>query len=397
MASITERLTAKGTAYRVRWARNGEWEGHTFDDPTDAEIFRALVNKCGGNRWPSAQELRARGFTALAEQREIIERRDQAATRITVVDMCRRYIDTDTETTAKGRKTYTAMLTNHIEPFFGSMTADAVTGQMIKDFQRHLVDTEAGPGVSAKTANNIRGGVLAPAFKRAAAPDLAGNPPLVPYNPCLSVKPLPVTPNRPEVWTQHEVSCMLDIARDIDPDAWALLAVLAGTGLRWSEAVAIGPQHVYADRGVVEIRRKAHRDAAARWVLVDTTKTAAGTRTVHVAGPVMDILTDRASWGRPVVLANRRGTLWHYEAFHDNQWAKIRAKVAAEGFTRKLTLHGLRHTATRMHEMGVDLYTLSAQLGHAYGTTLLMYGGPTGRNYATAVDALGTLVTGTAA
>lgn len=395
MASIDIRKRAEDQVWRVRWRDNGEPQSEEFADPTEAEIFRALVN-AAGQTYPGTAVLYARGLHALAVKREQLARTPVGGIRL--VDWCHTYIDTASEASVREKVRYHAMVDNHIAETFGLTLLTQVTGRMIKNWQEALADDTAGPGLSAKTIKNVRCTVLAPALAAAAAPDLDGNPPLIPVNPCLAVKAPRVIDNRPEIWHQAEVNAMLAAAATVDRRAYALLATLAGTAMRWSEAVALTTHAVYPDRGVIEVRRKAIKDVGSQWRIVPAVKTRNGWRAVPAAPAVLALLAAQGAADGALVLTNDRGELWRHEAFFDCQWQKIRDMVKAQGFTRHLTLHGLRHTAaTRMAENGVDLYTLSGILGHAPGTTTKLYGGRTGNNDARAAAALATLVTGTAA
>src|SRR3954447_5790471 len=69
MASIETRKTkGKITRYRVKWrtggARDGAWDGTTFDAHADAKQFKALV-EVHGHQWPPAEILIAKGFAYL--------------------------------------------------------------------------------------------------------------------------------------------------------------------------------------------------------------------------------------------------------------------------------------------------------------------------------------------
>ena len=69
VASIETRKTSiKITCYRVKWrtggARDGAWEGTTFDTHTDAKQFKALV-EVYGHQWPPTDVLIAKGFAHL--------------------------------------------------------------------------------------------------------------------------------------------------------------------------------------------------------------------------------------------------------------------------------------------------------------------------------------------
>lgn len=407
MASIEIRHHTNGPdTYRVRWWEDGKQQRPEVDSHADAIVLCALVESLG-NRWPDTTALRLRGLHELARKRDDRER-TAALVGVTLVDWCTRYVESEPRCSAATRAKYLRNIANHLAPYFGDMPLSTVTGRDIQRWQEWLMSDayayghgrgeQSKRGVKAGTVVDTRAGILSPALAAAARPDLDGNPPLLPHNPILAVPNAKGDSIRPEVWEQEELDALLDMAWNIGEPEGALLTTLAGTGARWSEVAALARPALYPSRGVVEVRRRAVRDEHARWQIIPATKTPDGWRNVSLPSVVMSLLSGRSQGPDGLLLTNSRGSMWIYESFLRGPFEKLRTAMIQRGMTRHLTLHGLRHTAAvRMAESGVDIYTISANLGHKPGTTAKLYGKYTRHGHGAAARALGTLVRGPAA
>lgn len=377
--------------YRVRWRQDGIAQRHEESTEERARVFRALV-EAAGHTWPQVATLYTYGFHELARERDVEGRLGMSDA--TLVDWCRMYVTTGTRADPLTVKKYGRNIDNHLVPFFGDMALTAVRGRDIARWQEWMMDPVNGLGLKPGTVIDTRAGVLAPALRVAARPDMDGAPALIPSNPVLSVRLPDQMVLRPEVWTQEELDEAIDIAYNMrDPRGGDVLATLAGTGARWSEVVAFSRPSFYPDRGIVEVRQHAVRRPNIGWVIEAGAKTKAGIRDVTLAPAVCTLLDGQPDNRLGLLLTAPRGGLWAYETFHTHYFTPIRAVMRDRGCRRRLTLHGLRHTAAvRLMESGVDIYTVSSNLGHKPGTTARLYGAFTGNLSRTASAALGTLV-----
>lgn len=328
MASIDLRLRASGPVYRVRFGPKADRQQAEFTNETDALLFDALVKEAG-QQWPTPGRLRARGLIELAAERDLASR--PSAGRVTLVDWCRRHVNDYSNATDANKAKYQRMITNHMGEWFGEMTLAAVTGRDILNWQRYMADDDTGRGLADKTIRNTRSAILAPALAAATRRDLDGNPPVLEYNPCEGV-PVPNGKSvRPSVWTQDEVTAVLTAALTIDRRAYALLATLAGTAMRWSEAVAITTHAVYPDRGLIEVRQVARKNAASQWRLHHAPKTEEGFRPVAAGPAVLALLAAQDAADGALILTNSQYGLWRHETFFDGPWAKIRKRCGGQG------------------------------------------------------------------
>lgn len=138
------------------------------------------------------------------------------------------------------------------------------------------------------------------------------------------------------------------------------VALMASTGVRVAELVAIRVIDVEPDVGKIEVRGKGNReravfvvDAQIRRFLAETTKLRGKT-----AGPLDSILVNAR--GAPISTASVRVLL-------------VKAATSA-GVTRRITPHMLRHTAaTLLLEQGVDIRFVQRLLGHQSIATTEIY------------------------
>jgi integrase len=155
------------------------------------------------------------------------------------------------------------------------------------------------------------------------------------------------------------------VARDL-PD---LVGFLMATGLRIGEACGLAWNSVDLDAGTVEVRAAAIR-VRGQGLMVKTTKTDAGTRTLVLPRWTIVMLRDRAAHlhaagaanpgNRPVFPAPLGG--WRDPS---NTQAALRDAFTAAGFDW-VTSHAFRKSvATLMDQAGLPSRAAADQLGHA--------------------------------
>jgi integrase len=128
----------------------------------------------------------------------------------------------------------------------------------------------------------------------------------------------------------------------LEPKRWAFVALIVGLGLRRGEAMALLPQHVDLERGVVSI---------------PGTKTAGAKREVPILGPFLGIVT-KAAAALPL-------DLW------GNYLRDLKAACARAGIP-PVTANDLRRThATLLRQAGVERDVVRRLLGHTAGSVML--------------------------
>lgn len=230
---------------------------------------------------------------------------------------------------------------------------------------------------------------------------------LIQHNPALaSSKPKGKASHRDvDAWTPEELRTLLASATG---DRWhALWVLMAFTGLRRGEALALRWSDVDLDAALVHVRRAA-------WDVGHGTrygppKTEWSRRSVPLGDTAVGVLR---SW-RSAQAAERlaAGPAWTVDAeagdlvftWQDGRGvglsyaSKAFARAVTEAGVRRYSLHALRHTyATQLLRAGTPVHTVSKLLGHATATqTLNTYAHVNPGDESAAAAALDRLMSGT--
>jgi integrase len=144
----------------------------------------------------------------------------------------------------------------------------------------------------------------------------------------------------------------------------ALFLLLMGTGMRPSEALALGWEHVDLEQGAARVERTVDDQGE-----LHAPKTEKGRRSVPLPPEVRQLLRElHLRRGRPVdglVFRNRQGGPLNLRNVlrRDFRPALVRAEIARAG---ELRLYDLRHGfATAALESGADVRTTADLMGHA--------------------------------
>jgi hypothetical protein len=243
MASIETRKTkGKVTRYRVKWrtggARDGAWDGTTFDAHADAKQFKALV-EVHGHQWPPAEVLIARGFAYLVPEAVVTSAPlvvEDPPSVVTVEVFALEYVERLVKPNPETRRKYLERLRVHVFPVIGERPIVGITRREMRLWQEGLL----AKGSSPKTIQNIRGETVSPIFEAACLPGEDDEPPLRTYNPLKGLKlPERDRPEREIVEDQREAALVIEAAYEVDPGAADLMLVLLATGMRWGEAAVV--------------------------------------------------------------------------------------------------------------------------------------------------------------
>jgi len=204
---------------------------------------------------------------------------------------------------------------------------------------------------------------------------------LLPVNPAARVKP-PRTPRRElAVPTPDEARALLHAAES--HRLYALWAVLATTGMRIAEALALRWADLDDRRRTLTIRRTL--SGAGRRKRWDAPKTARGARTVAIDAWLLDVLRPHRQQQRldrvaacpfwqdsDLIFTTSRGTWWDPRNVH----RAFMALLATAGLPTHYRIRDLRHAmATAWLAAAVNPKVVSERLGHAsVAFTMLVYG-----------------------
>ncbi|MDR5709651.1 MAG: site-specific integrase [Armatimonadota bacterium] len=188
-------------------------------------------------------------------------------------------------------------------------------------------------------------------------------------NPLDRIPPPRYRPPRKQPWSPDEASQFLQAARShpLGPLFW----LLATTGLRTSEALALRWSDLDLASGVLRVERSVHR-VRGQWVYTPP-KTQAGQRSVALPQQVVAAL--RALRRAAVEEALRRGAGFSDEALvfsedgqplHHRRVLRAMQTVARRAGVRPSSPHQLRHLhASALLSQGAGLAEVARRLGHA--------------------------------
>lgn len=192
-------------------------------------------------------------------------------------------------------------------------------------------------------------------------------------SPATRVRRPKATPKRDRV--VPEVDAVRRVLAVAGPDDAALFTIVAYTGMRPGEALALTWADVDLDAGRVSIVGTLYRDRSTRESRKTETKTTASERTLYLAPPVVAALR---AWRKRQAEVRLAAPYWHdgpgwvftspYGRVRDGSGAlkALKATAAAAGVPADITFRSLRHTAaTTLLESGVPMKVAAELLGHS--------------------------------
>jgi len=441
MASIERRKRTDGTiGYRVVWfldhrLPSGKFAKDylTFDDETEAEKFKAILEAAGNNVQDAVAAYNA------VENREL-----------TVAQMLDEHIKLLTGIEERTRRDYNNMAAYHLVPLIGSLSATAIERDRIRAWvnkvscpdptraggmltqarkdaelsreqlaerlgwpvkkvtgyetgkaplvpddlaevfvalrvlrvRRQLINTVAF-GMGAKTLRNVHALLSAAVTwaidnKKVARSD----------NPAKNIRLPKYTPAEMTFLTPAEFGLFVSYFGE---PYQLMVRVLAGTGMRWGELIAlqVGDVALDVEHPYVNIDKAVKRAESGHYI--GSPKSARSVRLVSLPRSLVEPLRvligdrDEDDW----LFRGPRGGRVHYSNFYSHQWVPAVKAVTAtrtpdgekvpreRRITKKrIRIHDLRHThASWLIARKVDLATVQRRLGHeSITTTVDRYG-----------------------
>lgn len=246
---------------------------------------------------------------------------------------------------------YKSMLGKHINPVFGNKAVNSITRLDIKNFLRQKLKD----GLTVSTVDHFRA-CLSNVFETALDNDEIENNPAsqlgrIATRGQLSHKSEVV----PTFLTRVELAKLLATFLEHAPNHYPLALLLARTGVRVGEAVALQWNDIDFDHAVMTISRSKSR------TLIDTPKSGKS-RDVDISKQLLTVLKERKSeaksnWVFPGTKSETvDATAWRRRTFN---------KMLILAGLKKMRVHDLRHTyASLMLEQGQPLIYIQRQLGH---------------------------------
>jgi integrase len=341
----------------VSYRHEGRQRTETLTRKSDAVKVRDLINALG----PAEALARLHGP---AEEPDVP----------TVEVWLERHIADLTGVTDRTRADYRSHAARHITPVLGSLDVDEVT---VADVARWANELEQH--VSAKTIANLRG-LLSAAFGYAVDEGLRQD------NPMRRLRR-----TRAGEHERAEMVCLtpqeFSAVRAALPERWHPFAtVLAGTGLRFGEAVALTVEDVDLLATTPSLRvTKALRRTPGGFE-VGPPKTRRSRRTVSLPADLVDVLAPLVTRpGGELLFVGPTGARVHHANFYNRAWSKAVGTFAGDrvvdgkvvrGDGRRPRIHDLRHShASWLIAAGVPLPAIRDRLGHeSINTTVDVYG-----------------------
>ena len=208
-------------------------------------------------------------------------------------------------------------------------------------------------------------------------------------NPAKRVKAIPIPPTEKDAFTAHramtipETYAFLDDARKNEAEYYNLLVFLLFTGMRHGEACALRFGDIHkSDTGVctVKICKTITKQESGVYVIGETTKTRAGTRTVFLLPEAVQAIRNQREQRRlsehreipddELIFRGHGGGI--VDVCHTT---RVCRRICKRAGIPPVSCHALRATfATRCVENGVDYKSLSEHLGHKdIGVTMNVY------------------------
>jgi integrase len=279
----------------------------------------------------------------------------QTVTPIRVGDFARSYLDRLAGLTNRTREQYHFIFNAHILPSkFAQVQLAGLTHLDIRAFLRELEEktTSAGKPLQANTINKILARVrtmLNDAFESGA---IAGA-----RNPMALVKNLAVSEREIDPFEPAE---LLRIFAVCEGQQRALYILLALTGLRPAEALALMPEHVNFADGTILVRQQ----MIEKGEVSPRLKTKSSRRNVKMFEPVKIALYDVLALNRlrsRFLFCGPMGRPMLERSVGDHPWRRAIARAGVDYHV----LYNLRHTyTTLMIRAGKPLQWIAHQLGH---------------------------------
>ncbi len=312
----------------------------------------------------AAKKIEARlclGDMGLVEEKERIP---------TFADYAKTWIDVTVPATCKPstERDYGLFLNNHVLPALGKLPITEVNRFVIKN----LLMEKAKSGLSASAVNYIKctiSGVLNVAVDDGA---ITGNPTRMlgkmgrKQAVAEAVDPL----------TKEELSILLETLRDHWPKYYPFALILARTGMRLGEAVALEWDDIDFRQRFIKVQRKFHKGQ------IGTPKNNKSRR-VDMSRQLTETLQTlkqerkkealKKGWGSfpKWVFTNENGNM-----IDGDKWRKLLGKALEKAGLRHIRVHDMRHTyASLLIQAGESLAYIRDQLGHcSIKVTVDIYG-----------------------
>ena len=266
---------------------------------------------------------------------------------------------------------YKSILNQNIYPYpVANCLLEKLTTGML---QKHLT-------VLLQTGGNNKQG-LAPRSVNATrrlligALDTAVRDDILPKNPATYTRPMKVTAPEIMVLTHEQAKHLISCALQRSRNAWAIIVLALGTGMRISEIFGLEWKNIDLDAKKLQVEKTVVTTNSGT-LIQESTKTKTSRRTIMLPDSVCNMLKRFRLWQKvrdirfgthysasPWVLSNPQGKPRSPSSFSGHDFKQL---LDIAGIDRKFRIHDMRHThATWLLEAGVNIKVVSERLGHS--------------------------------
>ena len=257
---------------------------------------------------------------------------------------------------------YERAIRRHIEPTLGRLELDKISPAEINSFEAQLT----AEGESATSVNLVHA-VLSGAMRYAASLEL------IMRNPASLVSPPTKPKKEAQAPSMESVRRMLRLAEELNHYLFPCIHLLAYTGMRRGEAVALTWNNVDLEAGHLNVVASVGR-VGRQGLVVDVPKSKSGQRKIDLDARTVEILRDHRrrqiefraalgdeSWGGDKVFTNHKGD-W----VNPNMVTRVIGDFARRSGADGITARSLRRfRASVALQTGKNIVVVSKRLGHS--------------------------------
>lgn len=205
--------------------------------------------------------------------------------------------------------------------------------------------------------------------------DTAVRDDILPKNPATYTRPMKVSAPEIMVLTHEQAKQLIHCALRRSRNAWAIVVLALGTGMRISEIFGLEWKNIDLDAKKLQVEKTVVTTNSGT-LIQESTKTKTSRRTILLPDSVCNMLKRFRLWQKvrdirfgthysasPWVLSNPQGKPRSPSSFSGHDFKQL---LDIAGIDRKFRIHDMRHThATWLLEAGVNIKVVSERLGHS--------------------------------
>lgn len=262
---------------------------------------------------------------------------------------------------------------NHVRPYFKDMYVDKITLRHCQDFTNKIF--KVAPVAYVYSVSIVKNTL-----------DYALRLGMIESNPMLYVikpkKQATISDNHGNFYTKDELKKFLDVAKNTDLKKYALFRLLAFSGMRIGECLALTWHDLDIKNKTVSVSKTVARTE--KGLVIQTPKTKASNRKISLDDRTIQVLKMWQLEQRKQLLKLGINAMNKHQLIFSNSKNSFiivpTVRLAIKQIAKKagiypITTHGFRHThATLLFASGMDIKQVQARLGHSnVQTTLNIY------------------------